>query len=210
MRSARPVARARIASVFAAVFAVFAVPLTAGMLTACGGSSDRSPAPASPDQSSEQANHNADDIAFARNMIPHHEQAVQMAQMVPTNTTNPRVNALANQIITTQAPGIQAFRTFLMQWQDVEGRDSTSTAGGQDIPMVGMVEAATMSRLQSLTGPDFDRLWLTSMIDHHRGAVAMAQDEVAHGRNVDVIYLARSIIASQQPEIDQMKQMLGG
>ncbi len=207
MRSARPVARARIAAVFAAVFAV---PLTAGMLTACGGPSDRPPAPSSPDQSSEQADHNADDIAFARNMIPHHQQAVQMAQMVPTNTTNPRVNALADQIITNEAPGIQAFRTFLMQWQDVEGRDSTSTAGGQDIPMAGMVEAATMSRLQSLTGPDFDRLWLTSMIDHHRGAVAMAQDEVAHGRNADVIYLARKIIATQQPEIDQMKQMLGG
>lgn len=203
MRFARPVARARIAGVCAAVIA-------AGMLTACGGSSDRPAAPSSPDQSSEQANHNADDIAFARNMIPHHQQAVQMAQMAPTNTANPRLNALASQIITTQAPGIQAFRTFLMQWQDVEGRDPTSTAGGQDIPMVGMVEAATMSRLQSLTGPDFDRLWLTSMIDHHRGAIVMAQDEVAHGHNADVIYLARSIIATQQPEIDQMKQMLGG
>src|ERR1700732_4942246 len=193
-------------SATARIAAVFAVPLTVSMLTACGRSSDRHGAPCRPDQSSEQANHNADDIAFARNMIPHHQQAVQMAQMVPTNTTNPRVIGLASQIITTEAPGIQAFRTFLMQWQDVQGHD----AGGQGIPMVGMVDQTTMDKLQSLTGPEFDRLWLTSMIDHHRGAIAMAQDEVAHGRNADVIYLARSMIATQQPEIDQMKQMLGG
>jgi uncharacterized protein (DUF305 family) len=193
-------------SATARIAAVFAVPLTVGMLTACGGSSDRHGPPSSTDQSSEQADHNAEDIAFARNMIPHHQQAVQMAQMVPTNTTNPRVIGLANQIITTEAPGIQAFRTFLMQWQDVQGHD----AGGQGMPMVGMVDQTTMDKLQSLTGPEFDRLWLTSMIDHHRGAIAMAQDEGAHGRNADVIYLARSIIATQQSEIDQMKQMLGG
>ena len=193
-------------SATARIAAVFAVPLTVGMLTACGGSSDRHGPPSSTDQSSEQADHNAEDIAFARNMIPHHQQAVQMAQMVPTNTTNPRVIALADRIITTQAPDIQAFRTFLMQWQDVQGHD----APGTDSSGVGMVDQATMDKLQSLTGPGFDRLWLTSMIDQHRGAIAMAQDEVAHGRNADVIYLARSIIATQQPEIDQMKQMLGG
>ena len=111
-------------SATARIAAVFAVLLTAAMLTACGGSSDRHGAPSSTDQSSEQADHNADDIAFARNMIPHHQQAVQMSQMVPTNTTNPQVIALADRIITTQAPGIQAFRTFLMQWQDVQGHDA--------------------------------------------------------------------------------------
>jgi len=188
------------------IAAVFAVPLTATMLSGCGGSPDRHGAPSSTDRSSGQADHNADDIAFARTMIPRHQQAVQMAQMVPTNTTNPRVIALADRIITTQAPGIQAFRTFLMQWQDVQGHD----AQGTDSTGVGVVDQATVDKLQSLTGPGFDRLWLTSMIDHHRGAIAMAQDEVAHGRNADVIYLARSIIATEQPEIDEMKQMLGG
>jgi uncharacterized protein (DUF305 family) len=197
-------------SATARVAAVFAVPLTATMLTACGGSPDRHGAPSSTDRSSSQADHNADhnadDIAFARTMVPRHQQAVQMAQMVPTNTTNPQVITLADRIITTQAPDIQAFRTFLMQWQDVQGHD----APGTDSSGVGMVDQATMDKLQSLTGPGFDRLWLTSMIEQHRGAIAMAQDEVAHGRNADVIYLARSIIATQQPEIDQMKQMLGG
>ena len=130
-----------------------------------------------------------------------------MAQMVPTNTTNPQVIALADRIITTQAPDIQAFQTFLMQWQDVQGHDEHRA---RTRAAWAWSTQATMAKLQSLTGTGFDRLWLTSMIDQHRGAIAMAQDEVAHGRNADVIYLARSIIATQQPEIDQMKQMLGG
>src|SRR3984893_2682766 len=147
-------------SATARIAAVFAVPLTVSTLTACGGSSDRHGAPSSTDQRSEQADHNADDIAFARNMIPHHQQAVQMAQMVPTNTTNPRVIGLANQIITTEVPGIQAFRTLVMQWQDVQGHDTQGkdatgrAAGGQGIPTVGMVAAATWTSCNRSPGPN--------------------------------------------------------
>jgi uncharacterized protein (DUF305 family) len=188
---------------------VFAAALAVGVLAACGGSPQHQPADSSAEQSSEAADHNADDIAFARNMIPHHEQAVQMAQMVPSNTNNQQVVALANQIITTQVPEVQAFRAWLMQWQDAEGSD-TASHDPHSTTMPGMVDQPTMDKLEQLTGAEFDRLWLTSMIDHHRGAIAMAQDELAHGRNPDVLYLARSIIASQQAEIDQMKQILGG
>jgi uncharacterized protein (DUF305 family) len=67
-----------------------------------------------------------------------------------------------------------------------------------------------MDKLRTLHGADFDRLWLMSMIDHHRGAIAMAQQEVARGKNPDVIYLAKSIVTAQQSEIDQMNRMLGG
>jgi uncharacterized protein (DUF305 family) len=157
-------------------------------------------------QSAEQADHNDQDTAFARDMVPHHEQAIVMAQMVPTNTTNQQVVGLANRITTAQVQEIQAFRAWLMQWQVPEGSD----AAGHSLPMHGMVDQATMDKLQSLRGAEFDRLWLTSMIEHHRGAIAMAQEEAAHGHNPDVTYLARSIIAAQQAEIAEMKQMLGG
>jgi uncharacterized protein (DUF305 family) len=192
-------------SAAAAIAAAFAVLLAAGLLTACGGSEQHRVTRSSARTSSEAA----DDIAFARNMIPHHEQAVQMAQMVPTNTTNQQVIALANQITITEVPEIQAFRAWLMQWEDAQGSDSAGH-DSHGMPMPGMVDQASLDKLQSLRGAEFDRLWLTSMIDHHRGAIAMAQDEVAHGRNADVLYLARSMIAAQQGEIDQMKQMLGG
>ena len=144
-------------------------------------------------------------------MITHHGQAVQMAQMVPTNSDNRELIDLANRMTITQIGEIQAFNAWLVQWP--EGQTSGPAghdAAGHGATMPGMVDAATMARLQSLTGAEFDRLWLTSMIDHHRGAIAMAQDEIAHGKNPDVIYLAKAIIAGQQAEIDQMKQMLGG
>jgi uncharacterized protein (DUF305 family) len=195
-------------SATARITAAFAALVVVGFSTGCGGPPEHHGTGSSAKQRSESADHNADDIAFARNMIPHHEQAVQMAQMVPTNTTNQQVIALANVITTTQIPEVQAFRAWLMQWQAPEGSDSA----GQDshgMPMAGMVDQATLDKLPHLNGAEFDRLWLTSMIDHHRGAIAMAQDEVAHGRNADALYLARSIIATQQAEIDQMKQMLG-
>jgi uncharacterized protein (DUF305 family) len=111
-------------------------------------------------------------------------------------------------VINTQLPEVKAFRVWLMQWQDAQGNDVATSQGG--VPMAGMLDQRTMDRLRSLTGPAFDHLWLTSMIDHNKGAITMAQDEVAHGKNPDVIYLARRIIAGQQAEIDQMKQMLGG
>ena len=76
--------------------------------------------------------------------------------------------------------------------------------------MQGMVDDATMTRLASLKGAEFDRLWLQSMIGHHEGAVAMANTEIADGANADAKTLAKHIVTSQQAEISQMKQMLGG
>jgi uncharacterized protein (DUF305 family) len=186
-------------SVAVRIAAVVATVLAAGLLASC----DQDPHQGGAPQSTQQADHNADDVAFARNMKTHHAQAVQMAQMVQTNSEDRQLIELANRMTTTQFGEIQAFNAWLVQWP--EGHDS---AGHTTMP--GMVDAATIDRLQSLRGADFDRLWLTSMIDHHRGAIDMAQDEIAHGKNPDAIYLARTIIAGQQAEIDQMQQMLGG
>jgi uncharacterized protein (DUF305 family) len=186
------------------IVAVVVAFIAVSVVGAC--SSDQHAAP-SATTSSDQSDHNASDITFAHSMIPHHEQAVDMAQMVPTQTENKQIVDLANKIIAAQVPEIAAFRARLMEWQDAQGHDP---AGHGSAPMAGMVDQATVDKLRTLTGAEFDRLWLTSMIAHHQGAIAMAQDEVAHGKNPDVIYLAKSIITGQQAEIDQMKQMLGG
>ncbi len=76
--------------------------------------------------------------------------------------------------------------------------------------MAGMVDEATMTKLESLSGAEFDTLWLESMISHHQGAIEMAKAEIANGENVDAKRLAQTIIDTQQAEIGQMKQMLGG
>ena len=163
----------------------------------------------SPMVTEQPAGFNADDVAFATNMIPHHEQAVELSAMVPDHSTDAEVIALANQISAEQQPEINALRVFLVQWNE---NPQDNTAGGHEAhgAMEGMVDEATMTKLQSLKGAEFDTLWLQSMIGHHEGAIAMAKAEVAKGQNVDTKRMAQTIIDSQQAEIDQMKKMLGG
>ena len=76
--------------------------------------------------------------------------------------------------------------------------------------MQGMVDDATMTKLRSLKGAEFDTLWLQSMISHHQGAIEMADTEIAKGQSPDMVSMAKNIVTAQQAEIDQMKQMLGG
>jgi uncharacterized protein (DUF305 family) len=73
-----------------------------------------------------------------------------------------------------------------------------------------MVDEATMAKLQSLQGAEFETLWLQSMIGHHEGAIEMAKAEVANGQNEDIKRMAQTMIDAQQAEITQMNQMLEG
>lgn len=157
--------------------------------------------------SSEQvAPHNAHDLTFAQMMIPHHQQAVELAALVPDRSTNPAVVKLAGTISGEQQPEITAMKALLVQW-DV---DPHAASDHGDMPMDGMVDDATMAKLQSLKGAEFDTLWLQSMISHHQGAIAMAGGEAAAGQSADMTKMAENMVTAQQAEIDQMKQMLGG
>ena len=154
------------------------------------------------------AGYNADDVAFATNMIPHHQQAVELSAMVPDRSTNADLIALAKQISAAQQPEIEIMKVFLVQWN--ENPDTNSGHAGHAGTMQGMVDAPTMTKLGSLNGAEFDKLWLESMISHHEGAIEMAKAEIANGDNVDAKTLAKKIVATQGAEIGQMKQMLGG
>jgi uncharacterized protein (DUF305 family) len=156
----------------------------------------------------QPAGYNADDVAFATNMIPHHQQAVDLSAMVPDRSDNAELIALAKQISAAQQPEIDVMKVFLVQWN--ENPDTNSGQAGHGSAMAGMVDAATMTKLASLKGAEFDKLWLQSMISHHQGAIEMANAEIANGDNVDAKTLAKSIVATQGTEIGQMKQMLGG
>jgi uncharacterized protein (DUF305 family) len=154
----------------------------------------------------EPAAHNSDDVAFATNMIPHHQQAVELSALVPDRSTNPEVISLAADIAAAQQPEIETMKVFLVQWT---GGEQTGGHGGH-ADMQGMVDKATMAKLESLSAAEFDTLWLQSMIGHHQGAVEMAKAEIANGANTDAKGLAQTIIDTQQAEIGQMQQMLGG
>jgi uncharacterized protein (DUF305 family) len=156
----------------------------------------------------QPAGYNADDVAFATNMIPHHQQAVDLSAMVPDRSTNAGLVALAQKISAAQQPEINVMKVFLVQWN--ENPDTSSGHAGHGNAMQGMVDAATMTKLESLTGAEFDKLWLESMIGHHQGAIEMAKAEIANGDNVDAKNLAKNIVTTQEAEIGQMKQMVGG
>ena len=150
--------------------------------------------------------HNAHDVTFAQMMIPHHQQAVELSALVPDRSTNPAVVKLATTISGEQQPEIDAMKALLVQWEV----DPGAAGDHSGMPMDGMVDDATMAKLKSLKGAEFDTLWLQSMIGHHQGAIEMAGAEVAAGQNPDMISMAQNIVSAQQAEIDQMKKMLGG
>ena len=156
----------------------------------------------------QPAGYNADDVAFATNMIPHHQQAVDLSALAPAHSTNADLVALAQQISAAQQPEIEVMKVFLVQWNEIP--DTNAGHAGHGNTMAGMVDAATMTKLQSLNGAEFDKLWLESMISHHQGAIEMAKAEIANGDNVDAKALAKNIVTTQEAEIGQMKQMLGG
>ena len=139
----------------------------------------------------------SDDIAFAEQMIPHHEQAIEMSEIALLNTTNPEVLKIAQEIKDAQFPEIQIMKS----WTGVKA----STHAGH--MMDGMLSEGELSDLREATGRDFDVLFLQGMIKHHEGAIAMAQD-VATSKNKDVANLSASIIAAQKLEIDTMKALL--
>ncbi|MFI6214488.1 DUF305 domain-containing protein [Nocardia brasiliensis] len=145
------------------------------------------------------------DVTFLQMMYPHHAQAVEMAQLVPSRSRNPQLQALATGVEQAQAPEMQQITTLLQSF----GKPAPGTGGHAGHNMPGIMTPEQMSALQAASGPDFDRQWLTMMIEHHTGAIAMAETELADGTNGDAKALARSIIDAQRAEIDTMRGMLG-
>ena len=192
------------------IVAVAAALTTAVVVSSCSKSEDHSQHATSSTSTSAQAAaaHNADDVMFAQMMIPHHQQAIELADLTPQRTDNQALLKLANTISAEQQPEIDTMKALLVQW----GADPTMGDHGMHggSAMQGMVDDATMTKLKSLNGPEFDTLWLQSMIAHHQGAIEMAKTEIAKGQSADLTTMAKSIVTSQQAEIDQMKQMLGG
>ena len=156
--------------------------------------------------------HNSQDVTFATDMIPHHLQAVQMAEMAQTQASSAAVKTLANQIQAAQGPEIDTMSGWLKSWgedvpdESMGGMDGMDSGGSDSMP--GMMSDQVMSDLGAATGDTFDQMWLESMIAHHEGAVQMADTEIADGKDPDAVALAKSIKAAQTAEIATMKELL--
>ncbi|MBW0103284.1 DUF305 domain-containing protein [Pseudonocardia sp. KRD291] len=178
--------------------------LTLVLISGCGAPTE--PASGDPVAAAEvlaQVNaHNDTDVTFVRDMIVHHAQGVELADLVPARTPTPAVRDLAALIDRQQGVEIDQLRGQLTSW-DLEPAGSPMSMG-----MAGMASPDTLARLRDIRGAEFDRLWLQTMIGHHEGAVTMARAELDDGVQRGARNTAQNVIAVQQTQIDTMKGLL--
>ena len=152
------------------------------------------------------------DAMFAQMMIPHHEQAIVLAEMAenPTSEAGPEVISFAAQIKSAQGPEVELMKSFLTQWDVPVVEPGSMDHGSMDhgSKMKGMLSVEELTKLSTLSGKVFDKEWMLAMIAHHEGAIEMARTVEQSGKNLEVQVLAKTIISGQQVEIDQMKSML--
>lgn len=155
------------------------------------------------------ANVSDSDISFAQLMIPHHQQAVEMADLALSRTTSPEVQQLAEQIKAAQGPEIEMMSMWLQGWgAPMEMGEDHSGHDMGDMEMSGMMSTDDMQSLADAQGADFDRMWLEMMIAHHQGAMSMAEQVKGASSNPDVTKLASAVMTEQQAEIDTMENLL--
>jgi uncharacterized protein (DUF305 family) len=192
-----------------------ALTTTALLLGACGSSDMGSMDMGSSDSSSvdmgysipESADFNDADVMFAQMMIPHHEQAIEMSDIAldPNTGASAAVIALATQIKGAQDPEISQMKNLLTTWgmpMEMGSMDHSSM-------MDGMLSLEDMDSLGQLKGAEFDKAWAKGMIAHHEGAIAMANDVLANGKNSEILALANAVVSGQSTEIEILKPLAG-
>ncbi|HZE37214.1 MAG TPA: DUF305 domain-containing protein [Stackebrandtia sp.] len=174
------------------------VTAAAAVLAACGGGGHDMDGM---DDKSNAKDHNSADVMFAQMMIPHHEQAVEMAKLAADRAKDPEVADLAEKISGAQQPEIDTMTGWLEKWNE-----STKPTMGHDMP--GIVSDKDMKKLKDAKGTAFDKLFSQDMIGHHEGAVDMSRDEKSDGKYKEAIGMAGDIIKAQQAEIKQMRKIV--
>ncbi|WP_062211049.1 DUF305 domain-containing protein [Streptomyces sp. NBRC 109706] len=188
-------------------------------LTACGGGdggdgadTTRRSGPESV-AAADPAGPNAADVAFAQLMIPHHQQALDMAGLAADRAADPEVLALAERIGEAQGPEIATLDGWLTEWN--QGHPADGGQLGDHGPqhdhgeMSGMLTDDELTALARAEGPAFDTAFLTLMIEHHEGALEMAERQLAEGAYQPALELAEEIVAGQRAEIELMTELLG-
>ncbi len=141
------------------------------------------------------------DVAFMQGMIPHHEQAIEMAELVPDRTDSRRLCDLAPEIIKVQEAEIEQLR----EWLEEAGADAGGDHDHDHDEMEGMLSEEELTELREAEGREFDCLFAEHMIFHHEGAIEMSEDVLEDGRAKRVTDLADEIIAVQREEIEMME-----
>jgi uncharacterized protein (DUF305 family) len=159
----------------------------------------------------------AADVHFMSGMIHHHSQAIVMARWAPSHGASPAVQRLADRIINAQQDEIHTMQTWLRDRRqpvpDATATGMKMSMGGMEHEMLmpGMLTDVQMKELDAAQGPDFDRLFLTYMIQHHKGAVSMVKelfDTYGAGQDETVFKFASDVNVDQTTEIARMEKLL--
>ena len=185
---------------------LFGVAIALTLVAAACGDSGGSATPST-------AAFNDADVSFAQGMIPHHAQAVEMADIASTRASSAKVKDLASRIKAAQGPEIATMTAWLKSWnKPVTASSGGGMAGmagmGSGASAMGMMSDADMKGLGAASGAAFDKMFLTMMIEHHKGAIDMAKTEQTDGKFAATKALAGSIVTAQQAEIDEMGKLL--
>ena len=175
-----------------------------------------------PDTRATLPPHSQADVQFMQGMIMHHAQAVEMTALINSHTENKDLRSLGSRISKSQSDEIE----FMKRWLTLRG-ESTShqmshnmsahqmpgmDMSANDMLMPGMLTAKQMDALRKAKGAEFDRLFLTGMIQHHNGALIMVKDlfdTAGAGQDAEVFNFATDVDSGQRAEIRIMQTMLG-
>ncbi len=170
---------------------------------------------------SVRRSYTAADVRFMTHMIGHHAQAIEMARLVPTHGASPAIQRLAERIINAQQDEIATMERWLrarkLPVPDAGGASAPATAHGDGrhdahpMLMPGMLTPDQMRQLNAARGPEFDRLFLTLMIQHHNGALTMVERLFgSHGaaQEDNIFKFASDVSADQSTEVRRMQTML--
>lgn len=145
------------------------------------------------------------EVAFVQDMVPHHVQAMRMAELVPDRASDERVTSIAGRIAASQGPEIDTMQAWLSANGLPPADDQGDHTAHQGMP--GMATDAQMLQLVSAEGEEFDRLFLELMTAHHEGAIAMAEN-ASGATNPVVADMVDDVVAGQSVEIQRMQEIL--
>ena len=183
------------------------------VVTGCGGGDDPTVAGGDSGASATDVRFDDADVAFVSGMVPHHRQAVEMAELVLAKDPSEPVRALAERISAAQEPEIDQLEAMLAAFGEKppgggHGGHGGHGAGGGSAAHAGIMTEDQLQQLRQATGTDAERLFLTLMVEHHAGAVDAAETEIVDGVHPPAVALARRIRDDQQAEIAEMQQLL--
>ena len=182
------------------IFVILAIVGSAVTVSAC--STAATPGTTGSSSSASAAFTKAD-VSFATDMSAHHQQAVEMSQMLlDKSDIDPRVVTLAQEIKAAQGPEIKQMKSWLSDWGQKPDSMSGMDMGGT------LMSDSDMNDLKSSTGLAASKLFLTQMTVHHKSALVMAKTGVDSGKNADAVTLAKNIISTQTTEITTMSDIL--